>query len=102
MKKVITFIAILCVVIIGISILNNISFNKEILSKKFTELLKDSLLLRQVEMQDLLLQKTSILDSMCIDNKSSDSIIQEEIQEIRDNSDEILKLQKKIFQISKE
>lgn len=83
MKKNITFIAVLCVVIIKISILNNISFNKEILGKKSAGLLKDSLLLRQIEMQDLLLQKTSILDSMCIDNKSSDSIIQKEIQKIR-------------------
>lgn len=57
MKKVITFIAILCVIIIGFSILNNISFHKKVLSRKSTELLKDSLLLRQVEMQGLLLQK---------------------------------------------
>lgn len=60
MKKVITFIAILCVIIIGFSILNNISFHKKILSRKSTELLKDSLLLRQVEMQGLLLQKIGI------------------------------------------
>lgn len=102
MKKVITFIAILCVVIIGISILKNISFIKEIQSRESTKFLKDSLLHRQTEIQDLLLQKSSILDSMRKDNKSSNSIIQKGIQEIRDNSDENLKIQKKIFQINKE
>ena len=102
MKKSTTMIVLLCFVILGFTILNNISFNAKILSKKSTELLKDSLLLRQVEMQDLLLRKTSILDSMSLDNKSSNSIIQEEIQKIRDNSDEILIIQKKIYQYSKE
>lgn len=102
MKKVIAFIIILCVIIIGISILNNIFFNKEIQNRKSAELLKDSLLHRRVEIQDLLLQKSSILDSMRKDNKSSISIIQKEIQKIKDNSDENLKWQKKIFSISKE
>ena len=49
MKKIIIFIGLLCVVIIGFAIFNNISFNEEIQSKKSTELLKDSILLRQVE-----------------------------------------------------
>jgi hypothetical protein len=89
------------VVIIGFAIFNNISFNEEIQSKKSTELLKDSILLRQVEKQDLLLQKTLILDSMNSDNKSNNSIIQEKIQRIKDNSDEILKFQKKLYQNSK-
>ena len=93
---------LLCVVIIGFTLFNNISFNTKILNKKSTELLKDSLLLRQVEMQDLLLQKTSALDSISLDNKSSNSIIQEEIHKIRDNSDEILKFQKKIYKNRKE
>lgn len=88
---------LLCIVIIGFTILNNISFNAETLNKKSTELLKDSILLRQVEMQDLLLQKISVLDSMSLDNKSN-SVIQEEILKIRDNSDEILKFQKKVYQ----
>ena len=83
------------------AIFNNISFNEEIQSKKSTELLKDSILLRQVEKQDLLLQKTLILDSMNSDNKSNNSIIQEKIQRIKDNSDEILKFQKKLYQNSK-
>ncbi len=101
MKKIIIFIGLLCVVIIGFAIFNNISFNEEIQSKKSTELLKDSILLRQVEKQDLLLQKTLILDSMNSDNKSNNSIIQEKIQRIKDNSDEILKFQKKLYQNSK-
>jgi len=102
MKKNIILIVLLCVVIIGFTILNNISFNEETLSKRSAELSKDSLFHRQVEMQDLLLGKSSILDSMNIDHKSSTSIIKEEIQKIRDNSDEILKFQKKIYQNSKE
>ena len=101
MKKIIIFIGLLCVVIIGFAIFNNISFNEEIQSKKSTELLKDSILLRQVEKQDLLLQKTLVLDSMNSDNKSNNSIIQEKIQRIKDNSDEILKFQKKLYQNSK-
>lgn len=101
MKKITIFIGLLCVVIIGFAIFNNISFNEEIQSKKSTELLKDSILLRQVEMQDLLLQKTLVLDSMNSDNKSNNSIIQEKIQRIKDNSDEILKFQKKLYQNSK-
>lgn len=102
MKKIITFIILLCVVIIGFAILNNISFNEEMQRKKSTDLSKDSLFHRQVEMQDLLLGKSSVLDSMNLDHKSSNSIIKEEIQKIRDNSDEILKFQKKIYQNSKE
>lgn len=101
MKKIITFIILLCVIIIGFAILNNISFNEEIQSKKSTDFSKDSLFHRQVEMQDLLLGKSSILDTMKLDYKYSNSIIKEEIQKIRDNSDEILKFQKKIYQNSK-
>lgn len=92
---------LLCVVTIGFAILNNISFNEEMQSKKSTELSKDSLFHRQVEMQDLLLGKSSVLDSMNLDHKYSDSIIKEEIQKIRGNSDEILKFQKKIYQNNK-
>ena len=98
---VIFFVILLCVVIIGFTVLNNISFNEEMQGKSSTELLRDSLSLRQVEMQDLLLRKSSVLDSMNLDNRSSNLIIKKEIQKIRDNSDEILKLQKKIYQNNK-
>ena len=101
MKKNIILIVLLCVVIIGFTILNNISFNKETLSKKSPELLMDSILFRQVEMQDSLLRKTLVLDSINVNNKLNNSIIQREIQKIRDNSDEILKFQKKIYQNNK-
>ena len=101
MKKIITFIILLCVVIIGFAILNNISFNEEMQSKKSTELSKDSLLRRQVKMQDLLLGKSSVLDTMNLEQKSNNSIIKEEIQKIRDNSDKILIFQKKIYQNNK-
>lgn len=47
-------------------------------SKKATDLSKDSLLYRQVEIQDLLLGKSSVLDSMNLDHKYSNSIIKEE------------------------
>ena len=98
MKKIITFIILLCAFIIVFAVFNNISFNEEIQSKKSTELSKDSLLYRQVEMLDLLLGKSSVLDTMSLEHKSNDSIIKEEIQKIRDNSDKILKFQKKIYQ----
>lgn len=98
MKKIITFIILLCAFIIVFAVFNNISFNEEIQSKKSTELSKDSLLYRQVEMLDLLLGKSSVLDTMNLEHKSNDSIIKEEIQKIRDNSDKILKFQKKIYQ----
>ena len=101
MKKIITFIILLCVVIIGFAILNNISFNEEMQSKESTELSKDSLLRRQVEMQNLLLGKSSVLDTMNLEQKSNNSIIKEEIQKIRDNSDKILIFQKKIYQNNK-
>ena len=102
MKKSITSVILLCAVIIALAIINNSSFNKGMQSKKNAELSKDSLLRRQVEMQDLLLGKSSILDTMNLVHKYSNSIIKEEIQKIRDNSDEILKFQKKIYQNSKE
>lgn len=70
-------------------------------SKKSTELSKDSLLRRQVEMQNLLLGKSSVLDTMNLEQKSNNSIIKEEIQKIRDNSDKILIFQKKIYQNNK-
>ena len=98
MKKIITFIILLCAFIIVFAVFNNISFNEEIQSKKSTELSKDSLLYRQVEMLDLLLGKSSVLDTMNLEHKSNDSIIKEEIQKIRDNSDKILKFQEKIYQ----
>lgn len=44
-------------------------------SKETTDSSKDSLLYRQVEIQDLLLGKSSVLDSMNLDYKSSNSII---------------------------
>lgn len=94
-------VGLLCVVIIGCAIYKNISYNEERQSENSTELLKDSLFLRQVEMQELLLRKSSVLDSINLDNKSSNSIIKEEIQKIRDNSDKIQKFQKKIYQNSK-
>ena len=98
MKKIITFIILLCAFIIAFAVLNNISFNKEMQSKETTDSSKDSLLYRQVGIQDLLLGKSSVLDSMNLDHKSSNSIIKEEIQKIRDNSDKILKFQKTIYQ----
>lgn len=49
-------------------------------SKETTDSSKDSLLYRQVEILDLLLGKSSVLDSMNLDHKSSNSIIKEEIQ----------------------
>ena len=101
MKKIITSIILLCTVIIAFAILNNITFNEGMQSKNNAELSKDSLLRRQVEMQDLLLGKSSILDTMNLVHKYSNSIIKEEIQKIRDNSDEILKFQKKIYQNNK-
>lgn len=102
MKKSITSVILLCAVIIALAIINNSSFNKGMQSKKNAELSKDSLLRRQVETQDLLLRKASVLDTMNLEYKSNNSIIKEEIQKIRDNSDEILKFQKKIYQNSKE
>lgn len=102
MKKSITSVILLCAVIIALAIINNSSFNKGMQSKKNAELSKDSLLRRQVETQDLLLRKASALDTMNLEHKSNNSIIKEEIQKIRDNSDEILKFQKKIYQNSKE
>ena len=102
MKKSITSVILLCAVIIALAIINNSSFNKGMQSKKNAELSKDSLLRRQVETQDLLLRKASVLDTMNLEHKSNNSSIKEEIQKIRDNSDEILKFQKKIYQNSKE
>ena len=102
MKKSITSVILLCAVIIALAIINNIPFNKGMQSKKNAELSKDSLLRRQVETQDLLLRKPSVLDTMNLEHKSNNSMIKEEIQKIRDNSDEILKFQKKIYQNSKE
>lgn len=101
MKKIITFIIFLCAFIIAFAILNNKSFNEEMQSKKSIELSKDSLLYRQVELQDLLLGKYSVLDTMNLEHKSNNSIIKEEIKKIRDNSDKILKFQKKIYQNNK-
>ena len=89
MKKSITSVILLCAVIIALAIINNSSFNKGMQSKKNAELSKDSLLRRQVETQDLLLRKASVLDTMNLEHKSNNSIIKEEIQKIRDNSDAI-------------
>lgn len=65
-------------------------------------MLKDSLLIRQVEQQDLLLGEILMLDSINLDNKLGDSIILEEIQQTRKKLDDILKYQKMIYQNTKE
>lgn len=101
MRRILIIITVFCTSIIGLSIFNNISFNKYKRNKDSIELLRDSLLLRQSELQDSLLQKTIILDSIYLKSKSSDSAIQVDIHQIIDNSKKIIKLQKQIFQENK-
>lgn len=83
-KQIIPFV-LFCAVIIGFAIFNNISFNDELEKKEIEELLTDSLLIRQVEQQDLLLGEILMLDSINLDNRLRDSIILEEIQQTRKN-----------------
>lgn len=101
-KKQIISLVLFCVVIIGFAISNNISFNDELEKKEIAELLTDSLLIRQVNQQDLLLGEILMLDSINLDNKLGDSIILEEIQQTRKKLDDILKYQKMIYQNTKE
>jgi hypothetical protein len=101
-KKQIISLVLFCVVIIGFAISNNISFNDELEKKEIAELLTDSLLIRQVNQQDLLLGEILMLDSINLDNKLGDSIILEEIQKTRKKLDDILKYQKRIYQNTKE
>lgn len=100
-KQIISFV-LFCAVIIGFAIFNNISFNDELEKKEIEELLTDSLLIRQVNQQDLLLGGILMLDSINLDNRLRDSIILEEIQQTRKNLDDILKYQKMIYQNTKE
>lgn len=100
-KQIISFV-LFCAVIIGFAIFNNISFNDELEKKEIEELLTDSLLIRQVEQQDLLLGEILMLDSINLDNRLRDSIILEEIQQTRKKLDDILKYQKMIYQNTKE
>lgn len=100
-KQIISFV-LFCAVIIGFAIFNNISFNDELEKKEIAELLTDSLLIRQVNQQDLLLGGILMLDSINLDNRLRDSIILEEIQQTRKKLDDILKYQKMIYQNTKE
>lgn len=100
MKKII-IISIFCIAILGLSLFNNTSFNKDKQHKDSIESHKDSLLLRQSEILDSLIQETMVFDSICMVYKSSNSIIKAEIMNVKDNSENILKLQKKILQKNK-
>lgn len=67
---------VLCIAIIVLSIFNNISFITDKWHKDSVESMKDSLLFRQPEVLDLLLQETTILDSMYFKYQSSELIRQ--------------------------
>lgn len=79
-KYYIAILTVLCIAIIGLSIINNTSFNKNIQKKDSIESRRDS----------FLFQNTFILDSIYFYYKSNYSMIQR-YKANKDNSEKILK-----------
>ena len=96
-KYYIITVIVLCSTIIGLSMFNSISYNRDKKRKDSIEVSRDSLLLRQSKVHDSLLLKIVMLDSLFFDNKSTDSTIKVDIQQIKYNSKMILNLQKQIL-----
>lgn len=96
-KYYIITVIVLCSTIIGLSMFNSISYNRDKKRKDSIEVSRDSLLLRQSKVYDSLLQKIVMLDSIFFDHKSTDSTIKVDIQQIKYNSKMILNLQKQIL-----
>ena len=74
-------ILVLCVVIVGLSINNNTSFNKDKQQQDALEARRDSLLDKQIESQDSLIFETNILYSIFNECKNGILIIQEDLQQ---------------------
>lgn len=96
-KYYITIVVVLCSIIIGLSMINNASYRINKKHKDSIELLRDSLMFKECIIQDSLLQKIGILDSIYLDNKFKDSIIKVYIQQIHNDSKSILNIQKQIL-----
>ena len=76
----------LCVVLIGLSISNNISFIKKVNNEEMIELKKDSLIAKQYILLDSLLTRSILLDSIYHYEKLNDSIIQAELKQVINDS----------------
>ena len=96
-KSTFVIILVLCIVIVGLSMNNNTLFNKEKQHQDILEARRDSLLDKQIESQDSLILETNILYSISNECKNSILIIQEDLQQSKNNTDRILKIQKKIL-----
>lgn len=70
-KSTFVIILVLCVVIVGLSMNNNTSFNKEKQHQDTLEARRDSLLDKQIESQDSLILETNILYSISNECKNS-------------------------------
>ena len=76
---------------------NNTLLNREKQHQDILEARRDSLLDKQIESQDSLILETNILYSISNECKNSILIIQEDLQQSKNNTDRILKIQKKIL-----
>ena len=93
----IAIVIVLCSIIIRLSMHNNVTYIKDKKQKDSIDLLRDSLIFKESHVQDSLLKKIEILDSIYLDNKSNDSIVKLYIQQINNDSKSILKIQKQIL-----
>lgn len=93
----IAIVIVLCSIIIRLSMHNNVTYIKDKKQKDSIDLLRDSLIFKESNIQDSLLRKIEILDSIYLDNKSNDSIVKVYIQQINNDSKSILKIQKQIL-----
>ncbi len=100
-KSIFAIILVLCVVIVGLSMINNASFNKDKQYKDALEAQRDSLLNKQIESQDSLFFEIKLLDSMSNECNNNISLIQDYLQHSKNETDKILKLQKQKLRKSK-
>lgn len=93
----IAIVIVLCSIIIRLSMHNNVTYIKDKKHKDSIDILRDSLIFKESRIQDSLLKKIEILDSIYLDNKSNDSIVKVYIQQINNDSKSILRIQKQIL-----
>lgn len=93
------FVTVLSVTIFGLSLYNDTSCN-EAQGQSAVNML-DSLLIKQAKAQDSLLLKFAVIDSIYYQCKSSDSVLREELKQAIDNSNQAIKLQRRLLQNKK-
>lgn len=94
MKRKVAIVFTLCLIITKLAVVKNNSYNKQRQQNDSLEINRDSLLFRQTRSLDLLYEEAFMLDSIYNECKISNSLKQEEIQQVDELSTKIVNLQR--------